>query len=92
MLSVLESPSEPSRTISCDIQVRTAAQEYILSSSKAYTEAVLPDLLPQPTFLLALLCSTLGLSGVENKDYQINSLIAATGLFLSKLCKGWKGI
>lgn len=71
VLSVLESPSEPSRTISCDIQVRTAAQEYILSSSKAYTEAVLPDLLPQPTFFLALLCSTLGLSGVRIRTIKL---------------------
>lgn len=50
VLSVLESPSEPSRKISHDIQVRTAAQEYILSSSKVYTEAVLPTSFPSQPF------------------------------------------
>lgn len=70
-LSVLRSPSEPCRTISCDIQVRTAAQEHGLSSSKSYPEAVLPDLFPQPTFLLALLYGTLGLSGVRIRTIEL---------------------
>jgi len=71
VLSDLESPSEPSRTFSCDIQVRTAAQEQDLPSSKAYAEAVLPGLFPQPTLALALLHSTLGLSGVRVRTIKL---------------------
>lgn len=71
VLPVPESPSEPSRTPCCDSQVSTAAQEHGLSSSKAYAEAVSPDLLPQPTSVLAFLSGTLELSGVRIRTIKL---------------------
>lgn len=91
VLSILESLSEPQRTISCDIQVRIAAQEHGISSSKICSKVALPSLFPQKTFVLALLHGHLGFFWGENKDYQINSLIAATRLFLSCNAEGRKG-
>lgn len=71
VLSILESLSEPYRTISCDIQVKIAAQEHGISSSKIRREVALPNFFPQKTFVLALLHGTPGLSGVRIRTIKL---------------------